>query len=116
MLDRSGTAAAGQTHVRFDSLASASSDGVGRGIDPCKRVLCRDAHTRSEARAEADGLLEVSWLLPASKVDPGAVDISRAHGCSWGMLGLHFRQARDIITEASQRYVQAVAITESCCS
>ena len=30
------------------------------------------------------GFLEVTWLLPASKMDPGAVGISRAHGCSCG--------------------------------
>ena len=30
------------------------------------------------------GLLEVTWLLPSSKMDPGAVGISRAHGCSCG--------------------------------
>ena len=30
------------------------------------------------------GFLEVTWLLPASKMDPGAVGISRSHGCSCG--------------------------------
>ena len=30
------------------------------------------------------GLVEVTWLLPASKTDPAAVGVSRSHGCSCG--------------------------------